>query len=445
MRWLSSWVGTCPYDFLNTVCRLNVQTHLLLNHHQHALKLFSWYIRNREVQNFALIHDSNSLQVNAIAVPASFKPATLWRYAAWFWAGFASLSYIQGTLWLWVRGEPMPITDTLHWLIRWLLWLGATPLMVWMVQRYPVPIPTRITRWLLLVSLHLAFITGLIALITGLEYGLMYPLEIGFSGDGSAPLDAVGWFFSRYSTFVAIYMLIVAGYQFLATSAQNQHLREQALKADLKAQRIQSQLEQAQLQALKMQLNPHFIFNAHHTLMGLILRGEHPKAIQMLQALSQLLRTIVDSDEVQLVRLQEEMDFIDSYLSIQQIRYQDRLTIRMKVDPAALSGLLPAFILQPLVENAFVHGLERVAGPVELAVTATLTDQTLVIHIQDNGAGLRTTPPVTGVGLRNTLRRLNQLYGSQASLQFTPTPGRGTTCQLRIPQQPISTLCNGQP
>jgi sensor histidine kinase YesM len=356
-----------------------------------------------------------------------------WRAAAWFWGGFALISYIQGTLWLWLTETPMPLTDTLHWLVRWLLWWGGSPLLIQMAQRYPIQASTRPFRWLPPLLLHLSFVTVVSALITALEYGLMYPLERWLAGTASTPAEAVSWFLSRYSTFVAIYMLIVAGYQFMITSAQNQHLREETLRVQLKTHQIQAQLEQAQLQALRMQLNPHFLFNTHHAIIGLIMSGEQANAIRMLRALSDLLRTIVDGEEEHTVSLQREFTVMRSYLQIQQIRYQDRLHVRIDADPVALQSQVPSLILQPLIENAFVHGLERVAGPATLCVRATAQEDRLIVRIEDNGAGLPATPPATGVGLRNTRRRLNQLYGQNATLRLTPTPGGGTTCLLEMP------------
>lgn len=368
---------------------------------------------------------------DALIVPR--HRAALWRYAAWFWGGFAVLSYVQVTVWVWLTGGQMHYTDTLHWLVRWGLWLASSPLILWAAHRHPIRPGTGGPVLMKQLGIHLGLITALSALVTALEYGLMIPLEYWAIGQATTAKDALAWFFSRYSTFVAIYMLIVAGYQMLTASSQNQRLQEQASNAERHLEQIQAQLERAHLQALKMQLNPHFLFNTHHTIIGLILNGEHQKAIQMLRLLSTLLRTIVDGEDVQVVPLEAELNFIQSYLRIQQIRYQDWLRVQIEVGPEAGHAEVPQFILQPLVENAFVHGLERVAGPVSLLIRASVSGAALTICIQDNGAGMPARPAGRGVGLRNTHRRLDQLYGERASLRLTPTPGGGTTCLLRLP------------
>ena len=360
-------------------------------------------------------------------------PRAFWRYSAWFWGGFAIFSYVQVTIWELLAQGSMLYTETLHWLVKWMLWWVASPFILWAASRYPI---TTDQGWLVLVrriGMHLLFLSLLSWCMTSLEYGAVWRFYELETGEAMPIRQIVVWFFSRYSLVVAIYMLVVIGYQIIVASYRYQALQKQALQIELTVEQLQAQLDQAQLQALKMQLNPHFLFNTHHTIIGLIVQHENKKAIAMLTALSSLLRTIVDHTDVQFVTLAEEMDFIKSYLRIQQIRFQDRLDVAIDLAPDTLDCTVPQYILQPLVENAFVHGLEKISSQARLVISAQREGDQLVLSVQDNGPGINGEIPRAGVGIRNTQRRLQQLYGEAAQLTHHQTFGGGTTFVVTLP------------
>ncbi len=191
----------------------------------------------------------------------------------------------------------------------------------------------------------------------------------------------------------------------------------------LEAIQLGAMLQQAQLQALRSQLNPHFLFNTLHSIAELI--HEDPRrAEQMLLQLGELLRKSLKSQAIE-VPLSEELDFIRSYLAIEQMRLGDRLELVWKIDPSALELLVPSLILQPIVENSIQHGIAPSAHGGRLEITAARADGQVRLEVRDNGPGLRTATdrPGHGIGIENTRARLHRLYADGASFRLTNDQG----------------------
>ncbi|KAA3606776.1 MAG: hypothetical protein DWQ01_17320 [Planctomycetota bacterium] len=197
---------------------------------------------------------------------------------------------------------------------------------------------------------------------------------------------------------------------------------------------LQSELAKAQWRGLQMQLNPHFLFNSLNGIGTLI--GIDPKAArQMLQKLADLLRLSLQSMNRQEVRLDQELAFVKLYLQIQEIRFGSRLQVKVESE-APLDSMVPARCLQPLVENAVVHGVERTARPCAihiLAGVAGVDRQILQLEVLDNGNGFQGSIPEFGVGLSNTRSRLRQLYGEAGTLEIENRQEGGVRCRLRLP------------
>ena len=200
-----------------------------------------------------------------------------------------------------------------------------------------------------------------------------------------------------------------------------------------KAADLNAQLAQAQLQSLKMQLHPHFLFNALHSISELI-HADPSAAERMVVALSQLLRSSLANSSMQEGPLAREMELTRLYLDIEKMRFDDRLIVEIKIAEETQDALVPNLILQPLVENAIKHGISRRPGQGRIGVEAVRTGGSLVLTIKDNGAGLNTEkgPIVEGVGLTTTKARLEKLYGSRQSFHFVRRPG-GTEAMIRLP------------
>jgi two-component system LytT family sensor kinase len=190
------------------------------------------------------------------------------------------------------------------------------------------------------------------------------------------------------------------------------------------------------LQALRMQLHPHFLFNTLNGIAGLVRDQKNKQAVDMIAGLSDLLRYTLENAGKQEVPLREELDFLELYLDIQQMRFSDRLAVRMEVAPETLDALVPSLILQPLVENAVRHGVAGRASAGTVGVTAELEYGLLRIKVYDDGPGLRedwTPESGGGIGLANTRARLEQLYGVRHGFTVRNRERGGVEATLAIP------------
>jgi len=202
----------------------------------------------------------------------------------------------------------------------------------------------------------------------------------------------------------------------------------------MQAVRLAAQLAEARLGALRMQLNPHFLFNSLNAITVLVRDQNTAAAARMLELLSGVLRQVLRAEEAHETTLAAELDFLERYLAIEQVRFSDRLRPRIEVDPAIARALVPRFVLQPLVENALRHGIARRADSGALTIRAHRESGDLVLTVQDDGPGLTPgTESAGGVGLANTRARLNVLYGERASLDISDASGGGVVATVRLP------------
>ena len=203
----------------------------------------------------------------------------------------------------------------------------------------------------------------------------------------------------------------------------------------IEASELQSALVKAQLQALRMQLNPHFLFNTLHAISSLV-REDPENAERMIARLSDLLRLSLDSCTAQEVSLEQELRFLDVYLEIERMRFEERLTIEFQIDPAAAGALVPNFILQPMLENAIRHGVSHRLEGGRIVVSASLHNDNVVLKVTDNGPGLPAddVPRAReGVGLSSTRARLERLYGHRQFVHLHAAPGGGAEVVISIP------------
>jgi signal transduction histidine kinase len=291
--------------------------------------------------------------------------------------------------------------------------IGAAALLGLVVQRITerFPWPGHVT--VPFVALHLAaalvFGAAWIALNSIIEsiihHGLLIVIGIGFG-----PYMITGaW----------IYVMI-AGVSYAAQATE-------------RASRAEAVAAQSQLAALRSQLNPHFLFNALHTVVQLIPR-EPKVAAQAAEQLAGLLRTTIEEDR-DTVSVSEEIGFIERYLEIERIRFGDRLRVHTDISAEASSASVPSFAIQTLVENAVRHGASPVVEPTDISIAAQIINGTLILTVSDNGAGMSDSPDKSGTGLKRLRERLAVLYGGRASLDLAAVEPRGTKATLRIPQE----------
>lgn len=212
---------------------------------------------------------------------------------------------------------------------------------------------------------------------------------------------------------------------------------ERARQLELRESQLEAQLTRAQLDALRLEIQPHFLFNTLNSIAALIRVHDHAGALSMLLGLSDLMRTTLDEPAGHLAPLGQEMQLIRRYVELQRVRFGDRLQVAYHVDPASDAIDIPTLLLQPLVENALRHGLAPQARPCHLAIGASIQNRDqLRLWVTDDGPGVPAGFDVSrdaGTGLRNTRARLERLYGGAATLSVRPNAGGGTLVELTVP------------
>lgn len=211
--------------------------------------------------------------------------------------------------------------------------------------------------------------------------------------------------------------------------------RERALASE----RLRASVTEARLDALRAQLHPHFLFNALNATSTMALRGDGHAVARMIERLSTLLRASIDPDLPREVPLARELQLLQPYLDIQLVRFEGRLSVLREIDPEALAAPVPPLLLQPLVENAIEHGVAARPGAAIVRIRASLQDGALRVEVQDDGPGWEPALPrggdlaSAGVGLRNTVARLECLYGASARLERLRSPEGGATARVVLP------------
>jgi two-component system LytT family sensor kinase len=220
---------------------------------------------------------------------------------------------------------------------------------------------------------------------------------------------------------------------------------ERVRDREIRTSQLEGQLARTQLEMLKLQLHPHFLFNTLNAISALMHQNV-PAAENMLSRLSDLLRLSLDNVALQEVTLKSEVEFVRSYLHIEQVRFQDRLTVTIDIDPDTLDAMVPNMLLQPLVENSVRHGIARKSGAGSINIESKRLDEVIRITVRDNGPGFPAVSngnsnghgngkPKGGLGLGNTRARLRQLYGDAHCLEVCNAPDGGAVVTLELPER----------
>ena len=304
--------------------------------------------------------------------------------------------------------------------VEWLFLGALTPIAYVLARRFPLS-RERLARNLLvhfLGSLLLCFGWATLGLLLGLILD-RYPAQDNLlRGYVSWLLTTLPWSVFMYFT--------VLGCVYAFT-----YYRE-ARERETREARLAAQLSEAKLSALRMQLHPHFLFNSLNAITVLVRDQRTQEASDMLELLSRLLRQVLQTEQGEFVTLNQELQFIEQYLSIEQVRFSDRLQVKWSIDEAVRGALVPVFILQPLVENAVRHGITKRMESGIIEIVALREGTWLVLRVIDNGAGYEPAAEA-GLGLANTRLRLQTLFGDQAELKLLPAPDGGTIATLRLP------------
>ncbi|HWT02049.1 MAG TPA: histidine kinase [Pyrinomonadaceae bacterium] len=344
-----------------------------------------------------------------------------------FWTLLGLLYTSQ--LYVGMRGHNHSFWRMLAWQLLgcWYFWPLATPLILWLGRHFPVERHS----WKRNLPVHVA---------AGTILGGLHSILVGFSTVWFQPYDAMSdsrpFWDSFWDRFVSEYHLELIAYGMIVGVGYAFDYYARFREREFRASQLEAQLAQAQLQALKMQLHPHFLFNTLNAIAGLIRDRKDKAAVNMLAGLSDLLRHTLENAGKQEIPLREELDFLELYLDIQQMRFSDRLTVKMEVAPETLNASVPNLILQPLVENAIRHGIAARVSSGLVAVSARRENGLLQLKVADDGPGLKRDWRMEdggGIGLSNTRERLKQLYGREHRFEVRNREGGGVEATLLIP------------
>lgn len=332
---------------------------------------------------------------------------------------FASQWYVYDA----TRGGANPFAYYLGWsLYMWTL----TPFVLWFALRHPIVSGT----WKRTVPLHFATSLFLTALQISIETGvglLRHAHNLSF-------MEAVRHYFGQHT------QLSLLSYWVLVTAAMFYRMYDQARLRQLQSAQLETRLAETRLEMLRMQLQPHFLFNALQAATMLIHDDPHG-AEDMLLRLSQLLRVSLDELHVQEIPLSREIELLGCYIGIQERRFGDRLRFDLRIDDDVLAFAVPSFVLQPLVENAIRHGIGKHKESDVVSIRAFQEQNQLYLEVCNRTSSLADTPErllSRGTGLSNTKERIQQLYGNEHSLQLCSLEPKGVCVKLSIPVRQLA-------
>ncbi|HTG88032.1 MAG TPA: histidine kinase [Pyrinomonadaceae bacterium] len=354
------------------------------------------------------------------------------KWAAAIIAIWAVLGLIYASpIYLEVRAERMghPAWRVFAWgILTWLAWAPLTPAMVWLARRFSLVGG----QWKKHLFIHLpAFV--LISMVHSAAATAITLTIDPFESMGESPQSFWPRFLSRVQGSFGSDLLVygaVIGICYALDYYRKYRERE------ILATRLETQLAQAQLDSLRMQLHPHFLFNTLNGIVGLVRDNKNQAAVSMLVGLSDLLRHTLEHSSRQEVELREELNFIKLYLGIQHMRFSDRLRFEIDIDPATSRALVPNLILQPLTENALRHGIARSTAAGVVGIRSGVHDGKLRLTVYDDGAGLPDDWQMkgsTGIGLANTAARLQQLYDDNHQFDIRNRDGGGVEVVIMMP------------
>ena len=341
-------------------------------------------------------------------------------------------------------GPPPPGSLSIQWrmfwyqLAVWVAWVVLAPAALWLRRRWPLELGS--------LKRALPVHTGAVVLLCAAHSVLVLMANwlIMQPGQSLAEMQfnvlLVYWWL-RDLPFAALFYALILG----IGSALDYYRKFR--ERQLRASQLEAQLAQAELQMLKMQLHPHFLFNTLNGITGLVRDNDNAAAVEMLVGLSDLLRQTLDSAGKQEVRLSEELEWLELYLKLQQIRFSDRLRVSINAKPDTLDAMVPNLITQPLVENAIRHGIGPRAQPGSVSLSAERDHSRLQLMVSDDGVGLPDgwrLESSKGMGLLNTEARLRQLFGSDFVFEVRNREQGGVEVLLAIPLHLVSAFDNDE-
>jgi two-component sensor histidine kinase len=353
--------------------------------------------------------------------PGQFGHLRAWQVAG-VWMIPALLSTAETVIFSGQAGHPIAVWRAfVGEAPQWFGWAALTPVIVALGERYPLRRPLRGGALLV----HAAASLGaslLLAVCDALVNAWVRP------SPATLFVTMRNWFLGGLPATTLVYFAIVVASYAWRTSMR---LRER----DREAAALEAQLREAQLATLRMQLQPHFLFNSLNAVMALVRDHETDRAVRALSLLSDVLRTTVNAGDAHETTLAAEIDFVTRYLGIEQVRFGERLRVVVDVPEQLMGVRVPVFILQPFVENALKHGVLRDRGGNEIRISADGHGSALVLRVEDDGRGFAPgSENASGVGIANARRRLERMYGTAAQLRVANrSDAPGVEARITLP------------
>lgn len=345
----------------------------------------------------------------------------IWFIGFVLWTVLAFLSAAGYHVYSASMGTPVSWAQLLAWNITIsFIWSLVTPIVYELSRRYTFDR----SSWKRSLAIHLAA-SVILTVICAVALVLLNPL-VTWTKETSVPF--LPHVVSRTFMDLQRYWYVLLITQAIAYYGKYQ-------ERQLFSSQLEAQLARAQLEVLKIQLEPHFLFNTLNSIAALA-RNDGPAAEHMTLQLADLLRMSLDGVGVHEVPLHQELTFLQKYIDIQQVRFHDRLRVETDIDLRTLDTLVPNLILQPLVENAIRHGISPRRAPGLIRISTWRDHDDVWMEIRDDGVGFargRGQRPPEGVGLRNTRGRLQQLYNEDHAMVLEDAPGGGCTVKIRVP------------
>jgi two-component system, LytTR family, sensor kinase len=379
-----------------------------------------------------------STQNSDLQIPGSKRPWLIWAVSFALWTFIAVANGISMYQFDRSLGRSTSLLSELTLpFINDLIYALLTPLVFGIALRSPVQRSNWARRAVFYVAGSLAFTLAHVFL-RGLVYPVWDPRVRGYAYAAWNPqthILSVQWIlferlflYNLVEDIFSIYLPIV-----LIAHAVCYYRRFR--DRELRTSELETQLAKAHLQALKSQMQPHFLFNTMHSISALMLTDVRA-ADKMMARLSDLLRMSMENAGIQLTTLSRELEFVTGYLEIEKVRFEDRLKLVLDIASDTLDAQVPHLLLQPFAENAIRHGIAKRSAKGEIQISASHDGRDLDLRVKDNGPGIDQTEGLSfkdGLGLRTTRERLRTLYGADQSLDIRNVPGGGLEVKIRIP------------
>uniref|UniRef100_Q01YK0 histidine kinase n=1 Tax=Solibacter usitatus (strain Ellin6076) TaxID=234267 RepID=Q01YK0_SOLUE len=331
------------------------------------------------------------------------------------------------------RNESIPWRNVvIGWMTAMYICALFTPAILWFGRRWAVDAGDRRQH----IGIHLGASVVLSLVSTALEVPVLGAIGLLPPFGHTTSFAADFWHLLPYDLHGGIvrYWAVIAVQALFRSNREARRREREALELKVQSSQLAEQLTASQLNALKMQMHPHFLFNTLSAIMVLVRQGKGHEAETMLSRLGDLLRHTLDDVEAQEVPLWRELDFLRLYLSIEQVRFEDRLHVRIDAGPEVSEALVPHMVLQPIVENAVRHGLGQSEEPVLIHVSISRVNGQLSLTVQDDGPGCPDRVfNGKGIGLTNTRNRLKRLYGAEATFLAENRLPRGVQVTMSLP------------